>query len=435
MGKDKSINLPLIHAAKDIFYAAVEGVSGSQLENFEAELPISGFCRVVGAGKASMAMAGALEHKYPDCTFEGHVVVPHGYRASFPESLIPPKVIKVLEGGHPVPDAYSQRAAGNALEIAQKSSREEQTLIVLLSGGASALWTLPANGLTMEDLRKVNQLLLESGVDIHQINKVRKHLSAIKAGRLAEAAWPANTITLAISDVVGNDESVIGSGPTVADPTTWEEAMDIIKSIGPRVPASILNHMKLGLDGLHSDTPKPGSEKLQRSQYYLIASNQDALKAAESTARRLGFHVVGVDQDVYGEARYIGARMARKAMRLAPGECFLWGGETTVNVKGNGKGGRNQELVLSAACELKNSSIHTILLSGGTDGIDGPTDAAGGWVTSGTVATAQFVGLDPYVYLQENDSYTFLKALDQILITGPTHTNVMDIGIALRAHE
>ncbi len=434
MSEDKSANLPLLHAAKDIYNAAVRGVSGSRLENFKVKLPISGFCRVVGAGKASMAMAGALEHKYPECAFEGQVVVPQGYRAMFPERLISPKMIQVMEGGHPVPDVGSQQAAGEALKIAQTCG-EEETLIVLLSGGASALWTFPANGLTMEDLRKVNQLLLESGVDIHQINTVRKHISDIKAGRLAEAAWPASTITLAISDVVGDDASVIGSGPTVPDPTTWEEAMKILQRIGPKVPDSVLNHVKLGLAGQRSDTPKQSAEKLQRSEYHLLASNKDALESAKSKALKLGFRVVGVDQGVYGEAKDIGVRMAQKTKKLEPGECFLWGGETTVNVVGDGKGGRNQELALSAACELKNSSIQAILLSGGTDGIDGPTDAAGGWVTPDTFASAQSLGFDPYVFLQQNDAYTFLKALDQLLITGPTHTNVMDIGIGLRAHE
>ncbi|MDE2645477.1 MAG: DUF4147 domain-containing protein [Bacteroidota bacterium] len=430
----KNSNSELIETAKRIFDAAVRSVSAPQFMESAGDLLISGQSRVVGAGKAAMAMAAVLEQQFPECLFEGQVVVPHGYINSFPKGQSPPKTIRVTEGGHPVPDEGSRRAAADALRTARVCGVGD-TLIVLLSGGASALWSLPSSGLTLEDLRSVNQTLLRSGANIHQINAVRKHLSAIKGGQLAKAAWPARTITLAVSDVVGDNESVIGSGPTVADPTTWDDVADVIVAYDLEIPPGVRKHLKLGLKGVQSDTPKPGSEPLERSDFQLLASNEHALKAAESAAEQMGYHIVGTNSGVHGEARDIGAAMARDTLNLGPGECVLWGGETTVTVHGAGKGGRNQELALAAACEFSNKSVDVVLLSGGTDGIDGPTDATGGWAIPGTVARARSMGIDPYTALEENDAYHCLRAVDQLLITGPTHTNVMDIGIGLRAHE
>lgn len=430
----KNSNFELIETAKRIFYAAVKSVSAPQFMESAGDLLISGTGRVVGAGKAAMAMAAALEQQFPECSFEGQVVVPHGYIDSFPKDQSPPRTIRVTEGGHPVPDEGSQQAAADALRTARACGVGD-TLIVLLSGGASALWSLPSSGLTLQDLRTINQFLLHSGANIHRINAVRKHLSAIKGGQLGKAAWPANTITLAVSDVVGDDESVIGSGPTVADPTTWVDVLDIILDFDPQIPPAVLKHVESGLEGIQPDTPKPGSELLERSEFRLLASNDHVLRAAESAAEQMGYHVVSINHRVHGEARDIGVIMARATLNLSPGECILWGGETTVTVKGAGKGGRNQELALAAACEFNNKSIDAVLLSGGTDGIDGPTDAAGGWVTPGTVTKARSMGVDPHAALEENDAYHCLKAVDQLLVTGPTHTNVMDIGIGIRAHE
>ena len=430
----KNSNSKLIETAKRIFDAAVKSVSAPQFMESTGDLLISGQGRVVGAGKAAMAMAAALEQQFPECSFEGQVVVPHGYINSFPKDQSPPRTIRVSEGGHPVPDEASQLAAADALRIAQDCGVGD-TLIVLLSGGASALWSLPSLGLTLHDLRTVNQLLLRSGANIHQINAVRKHLSAIKGGQLGKAAWPAHTITLAVSDVVGDDESVIGSGPTVADPTTWEDVVDVILAFDLQISPGVRKYLKFGLEGVQSDTPKPSSDLVEGSDFRLLASNDHALRAAESAAEQMGYHVVGTNSCVHGEARDIGAVMARETLSLGPGECILWGGETTVTVQGAGKGGRNQELVLAAACEFESKSIDAVLLSGGTDGIDGPTDAAGGWATPGTVAKARSMGVDPDAALKENDAYHCLRAVDQLLITGPTHTNVMDIGIGLRAHE
>ncbi len=395
---------------------------------------VSGTIRVVGAGKAAMTMAAALEQQFPECSFEGQVVVPHGYINSFPKDQSPPKSIRITEAGHPLPDEGSLQAATDALQIAQACGKDD-TLIVLLSGGASALWSLPSPGLTLEDLCTVNRLLLRSGANIHQINAVRKHLSGIKGGQLAMAAWPAHTITLAISDVIGDNESAIGSGPTVADSTTWNDAAYVVTALDLPIPDQVQKYLDLGLEGKLPETPKPGSELLKKSEFRMLASNDHALKAAEDAAKKMGYFVSCIDYSVNGEAQDIGAIMARTVLNLGPGECSLWGGETTVTVQGAGKGGRNQELALSAACEFKNKPIDVVLLSGGTDGIDGPTDAAGGWVTPDTVARAHRIGMDPYAALEDNDAYHCLKAVDQLLITGPTHTNVMDIGIGLRAHE
>ena len=416
--------------AKRIFDAAVDSVSAHGIFEQATDLPIFGSCRVAGAGKAAMTMAAALEQCFPKASFEGEVVVPHGYLDSFPDQLARPKAINVSEGGHPIPNIDSQRAAERALSVA-KDCRRNETLIVLLSGGASALWSAPIKGLSIQDIRAVNQMLLQSGADIHQLNTIRKHLSAIKGGRLAEAAWPGHVVTLAVSDVIGDDSSVIGSGPTVGDPTTWQDATDIIQRLDLQLPTDVRQYLQLGVEGSLPDTPKPNAKLLKQSVFRLLASNTDALKAAEAAAQNMGYEVVSVYHDVCGEARNVGTAMARRVLRLKPGQCIIWGGETTVTVRGNGKGGRNQELALAAACVLEGASLGAVLLSGGTDGIDGPTDAAGGWVTPDTVTMALAAGVDPHVALEANDAYNCLSATNQLLITGPTHTNVMDVGIGL----
>ena len=418
--------------AKRIFDAAVDSVSAHRKLEQVANLPIPSSCRVVGAGKAAMTMAAALEQFFPSATFEGEVVVPHGYIDSFPDQFARPKAIAVSEGGHPIPNINSQRAAERALSVAKDCGRNE-TLIVLLSGGASALWSAPIKGLSLQDIRTVNQMLLQSGADIHQLNTIRKHLSAIKGGRLAEAAWPGRVVTLAVSDVIGDDSSVIGSGPTVGDPTTWQDATDTIERLDLQLPTEVHRYLQLGIEGSLPETPKPNAKPLKQSVFRLLTSNTDALKAAEAAAQNMGYEVVSVYHDVCGEARNVGAAMARRVLRLKPGQCFIWGGETTVTVRGNGKGGRNQELALAAACVLEGASLNAVLLSGGTDGIDGPTDAAGGWVTPSTVPIALARRVDPHVALEANDAYNCLCATNQLLITGPTHTNVMDVGIGLVA--
>ncbi len=422
----------LILDAKKIFHSAIDAVSPFKLVPLIQQLDLPESCKVVGAGKASMAMAATLDCSFPEYCFEGHVVVPRGYVSSFPEGMRSSQNIKVTEGGHPTPDQGSLQSAMNVIKIAN-SLGEQDTLIVLLSGGASALWCLPVDGLTLEDKQRVNQELLESGANIHQVNTVRKHLSQIKGGQLAKVAWPAQTITLAISDVIDNDASVIGSGPTVADPTTWRDVADIINKFDIDLPPAVLEYIRV--KGQRLETPNPGSPMLKRTSFHLLASNSNAIDGARQMAALLGYDVIEIEQNVSGEARDIGAVKAHQTLELRPGQCFIWGGETTVTIQGKGKGGRNQELALAAACELKHAQNDVVLLSGGTDGIDGPTDAAGGWVTPQTSNIAKSKGIDLYEALADNDAYHSLKAINQLIYTGSTHTNVMDIGVGLRAHE
>ena len=422
-----------VQDAQKIYDAGIDAVSPFQRSKYPYDQLDTKSVHVVGAGKASMAMASALEQTFPDHAINGQVVVPHGYIDSFPEGQTLPQHIDVREGGHPHPDEASQQSASEALRVAE-SLGEEDTLVVLLSGGASALWSVPCPGLTLKDQQLVNQQLLECGADIHQINTIRKHLSSIKGGRLAYAAWPAHTITIAISDVIGDDESVIGSGPTVADPTTWQDCLDSLEYFELDVPSSVLRHVKQGVNHQKPETPKPGSKRLSKSCFHLMASNADALRSAHQMANQLGYDVISIEEGIQGEAREIGRIMAERLCRIRPGECFIWGGETTVTLQGNGKGGRNQELALAAACELKGMDIDGVLLSGGTDGIDGPTDAAGAWACPQTVQLAQSKGMDPWEALRNNDAYHCLQSIDHLLFTGPTHTNVMDIGVALRNH-
>ncbi len=425
--------------AENIFRAAVQSsqanqalrnlsatdLAGSTLESHENVF-------VLAAGKAAMAMAGAVEACFSDRIAGGLAVVPYGYRNTLPDGQQAPQTIDVIEAGHPVPDASSVAAAARALEIATGCGTED-LLLVLLSGGASALWSAPAGQLTQAELARVNAALLKSGADIHQINTVRKHLSRIKGGRLASAAWPAYTITLAVSDVTGDDLSVIGSGPTTGDPTTWADAIAVVHERELVIPLSVQQHLERGLRGEVSDTCFPGDDRLARAQSLLVGSNRSAVQAAVEAARAMGYKVVRVDFDVQGEARTIGNERAHEALGLEPGQCTVWGGETTVIVRGKGRGGRNQEVALAAACAMDGSGEDVLLLSAGTDGIDGPTDAAGAWATPCTAARARALGMDPEIALRHNDAYTLFAGVEQLLVTGPTHTNVMDIGLIIRA--
>lgn len=424
----------IVSDAHEIFHSAIDAVSPLELSPLIQEVALPDSSWVVGAGKAAMAMAATLEQSFPSHSFDGHVVVPSGYIQSFPEGQHSPQAITVREGGHPIPDEESLRSATDALKIAE-SLCEQDTLIVLLSGGASALWSLPVGGLTLGDQQKVNRQLLESGAEIHQMNTVRKHLSQIKGGQLAKVAWPAQVITLAISDVIGDDASVIGSGPTVYDPTTWQDVAEIIHHYNIDVSPAIFEHIRLGINGHLPDTPKPNSSPCKHASFRLLVSNCDAIEGARKMAAHLGYDVMEMDSDVDGEARDVGIAKAQRVLSLHAGQCVIWGGETTVTVQGSGKGGRNQEVALAAACELNNTNGNVMVLSGGTDGIDGPTDAAGGWATSETLDKAKSKGMDLYEALTNNDAYHCLKAMDQLIVTGPTHTNVMDIGIGLRGHE
>ena len=434
---------PLIEDVKAIYDAAVRSVQADGLFedidlNVWLDRPLAAYRRVcvVGAGKASMGMAGALEARLGDQIEEGLVVVPHGYRATLPASQRAPAVIEVVEAGHPVPDAAGVEAAARALALAG-SCGEEDLLLVLISGGGSALWPAPAEGVMLDAMQAVSRLLLRSGADIHQINTVRKHLSRLKGGRLAAAAFPATLLALAVSDVVGDDLSVIASGPAVPDGSTYDDAVAVLRTFDllEAVPAPVRDRLLWGSQGLVPETPKQGDPCFARSHTVLLGSNQKALAAAHTAASQRGYTTRLLARDLTGEARVVGRAAAQQAMQVAADGplCLLWGGETTVTVTGTGRGGRNQEVALAAAITLDGCARRVVVLSGGTDGIDGPTDAGGAWATPRTASQARLHGLNPEVYLADNDAYTFFEQTGGLLKPGPTHTNVMDVLIALVA--
>jgi glycerate 2-kinase len=345
--------------------------------------------------------------------------------------------------GHPVPTAASVEAGEHALALARGAAPDDH-LLVLLSGGASALLAAPADGLTLDDKMKATRALLGGGAAIHELNSVRKHLSAIKGGRLAAAARCGVT-TLAISDVISpvdDDPSVIGSGPTVPDASTFGDALAVIDRLGVRgaMPAAVLDVLQAGAAGHRDESPKPGDPRLTRAGYHVIASRRDAMAAAREEARRLGFTVFVVDDAVSGEARDTAPRLlaqadalVRDCVRRGPC-CVIASGETTVRVTGGGRGGRNQEFALALVERLAaprgGGAPWVVAASIGTDGIDGPTDAAGGMVDSTTLRRARDVGIgEPAAFLANNDAYHFLDAVGGLIKTGPTDTNVGDLQI------
>jgi glycerate 2-kinase len=350
---------------------------------------------------------------------------------------MPSKVIW-FESSHPVPDARSVDAGGRALASA-RALAQGHGLLVLLSGGASSLMALPADGITLEDKQAATRRLLGAGAGIHELNAVRKHLSAVKGGQLASAA-AGPVLTLAISDVVGDDLSVIGSGPTVADPSTFADALDVVGRFGgpEAFPRAVVARLRAGARGELDETPKPGDARLERAVTRIIGSRGDAAAGAASAARSLGYRTIVIDEPVVGLARDAGPRFVEEAARRAgPGDapaCVIATGETTVRVTGRGRGGRNQEVVLSAARTLAALPVAAALLSGGTDGVDGPTDAAGAMADGMTLARAERGGLrSPEAYLDDNDAYRFFGALGDLVITGPSDTNVGDVEILLIA--
>ena len=336
--------------------------------------------------------------------------------------------------GHPVPDENSERAGRRAVELAGGLAAGE-TLLVLLSGGASALMAVPADGLTLDDKRRTTDRLLRAGADIYALNTVRKHLSAVKGGWLAARANGA-CITLIISDVVGDDVSVIASGPTVPDASTFADALDVLRGFGGEqaYPSAVVTRLRGGT--VSSETPKPGDSRLARSTTTVIGSRLDAMVGAATEAASRGYRVVRVDEPVVGEARVAAAAHVRRCLTTVSGVarpvCLVSSGETTVRVIGRGKGGRNQEFAL-AAIDLLSGAGPAALASVGTDGVDGPTDAAGAFVDTGTTSRARDRGLDPQGFLDDNNAYAFFDAIGHLIHTGPTGTNVGDLQVILLA--
>ncbi len=431
----------LIDDARAIYLAAVQGVQADVLlekVNWDEllEKPLSSYNRVVvaGMGKAAMAMAWVVEDKFADYVSEGCVVVPKGYSNTLPFPFKQPKKINVLEAGHPIPDETSEDAAQVLLELADGCGKDD-LFLVLISGGGSALTTSFAPGISLEDGQQVVHQLLRCGADIRKLNTVRKHVSLLGGGRLAQKAAPAKIVALVISDVIGNDLSVIASGPTVGDPTTFEDAMGVLHAydIWDKTPESVRQYLRNGKEQSEFETPKPRDPLFARVKTELIGTNKNALDAACREATKRQYTVKVHDAWIEGEARIAGEKLAREL--LSNGEdrpvCHLWGGETTVTVKGRGIGGRNQELALGSAFTLDGATRKLLLLSGGTDGIDGPTDAAGAYATPQTLSKARQRKRDPKAYLDANDAYTFFLEMNTLLKPGPTHTNVMDIMVGL----
>ena len=370
---------------------------------------------VVGAGKAAAAMAASLERHWPG-DLSGLVVTRYGHGE-------PCARIEVVEAAHPVPDAEGERVARRALD--KVSARAPEDLVIcLLSGGGSSLLALPAPGLSLADKQAINTQLLKSGASIGEINCVRKHLSAIKGGRLARACLPARLITYAISDVPGDDPSVIASGPTVADKTTSRQALDILARYAIDVSDTVTNWLR----DPRSETLKPGDNAFDNSEYHLIATPASALQVAADTARQAGVEVLFLGDAVEGEARDVARAQAAMAVnRRNSGRplLLLSGGETTVTVTGTGRGGRNAEYLLAVATELAGTpGIYG--LAADTDGIDGSEDNAGALLLPDTWHRALERGLDPPAMLANNDGYGFFAALDDLVVTGPTRTNVND---------
>ncbi len=448
--------------ALDIFTAAVESVHPRQLieealvlrgtvlrahgvDSRNSAIDLNGIGRVViaGLGKAAAPMAGAVEDLLEDRLEGGIVSVKHGHAG-------PLNKVRLIEAGHPVPDEGSVRAGHEILALLGSLGADDLAL-VLITGGGSALLDAWPDGITLDDARETFRILLECGAPIQDVNTVRKHISLVKGGQLARAASPARVLTLVLSDVIGDPLSSIASGPTVPDPTTFADALAVLEhfEVRERVPDVVLNRLTAGERGEIPDTPKDGDEAFRRVETLIIGNLQRAVAAAAERARVHGFtpHILTTTQE--GEAAAVGRTLARLLIEtglgagpVAPPCCLIAGGETTVTLTGGsdeddgadtteaagipGRGGRNQELALAAAGELAGRR-GVVLLSAGTDGTDGPTDAAGGVVDGWTWGRAEAAGLDPADHLRRHDAYPLLKTAGGLIRTGPTMTNVMDI--------
>lgn len=392
-------------------------------------LPRGGRIALLAVGKAACAMAAALEAIAGERVARGLAVTKDGHALPLARCL-------VRLAAHPVPDARSAAAGREALAFAA-SARPDETLVVLLSGGASALLSSPPPGITPDELARTNAALLGAGVSIDALNAVRKHLSVVSGGRLAAASGAGRIVVLAISDVIGDALDVIGSGPCAPDPSTFADTIDVLRRHGldgDAIPPSVRARLAAGARGEVEETPKPGDPRLARVRSAVLARNEDAIDAVRDAAQRLGIASHTVTRTLAGEAREAGRRLGALGAGLraaARPQLLVAGGETTVTLRGPGRGGRCQELALAAALVLAGGDGVT-LLAGGTDGGDGPTDAAGACVDGASVARGRAVGLDAAAALARNDAHGYFADAGGLVRTGPTHTNVMDLVLVLR---
>ncbi len=404
---------------RDMFDAAVASAQPDICVPPHLPEPPVGKTIVIGAGKASAAMARTVERRWPG-EVSGLVVTQHGYGVDC-------DAIEIVEASHPVPDASGQDAAKRILTLAREAGPDDLVLC-LISGGGSALMPLPADGLSLADKQAVNTALLRSGASIVEMNCVRKHLSAIKGGRLAAAASPARVLTLMISDVPGDDPSTIASGPTVADPTSFADARAIMAKYGIVEPLAVLDHLKAAA----AETPKPGDARFAKAETRMIAAPQMALQASATVAEAAGVTPVVLGDAIEGEAREvakvfagIAKQVARHGHPAAAPAVLLSGGETTVTVRGKGRGGRNAEFLLALAVAL-DGHPDIYALAADTDGIDGSEDNAGALLAPETLSRAEAAGVDAKARLADNDGYGFFDAVNGLVRTGPTLTNVND---------
>ena len=416
--------------ALDIFRAALKAadpvdavVRRLRAQNFDRYRNL----HVLGAGKAGASMAKAAERVLGRRIARGLINVKDGYV----EKL---RRIELNECGHPIPDARGVEGARRIAEIAAQAGADDLVLC-LISGGASALMPLPAPPVTLEEKQATTKLLLACGADIHEINALRKHISNIKGGQLARLAYPAAVLALMLSDVIGDDLDVIGSGPTAPDASTFGRVKEIVDkyALWDRIPAAVRARIEAGLAGAIPETPKPGDAAFARTRNVVVGSNDIAVRAAAARARALGFRTTVLSTFVEGETRDVArmhAAIAKEIVKsgrpVRPPACIVTGGETTVTIKGDGLGGRNQEFVLAAAIDIAGLD-NVVVLSGGTDGSDGPTDAAGAIADGRTLERFDAAR----AYLARNDSYHYFERLGDLIKTGPTNTNVMDVRLII----
>ena len=442
----------LLNHAQIIFKAGLERVNSRNLleqvmnlegqtlkiktDSEELSIDLTKFSKIkiVGFGKAAAQMAAGLSSILGTKISEGIIIVKD------PTSTILPSVFTVLVGDHPIPSEASVKA-GLALYEFSKNCIAGELVLGVISGGASALMELPADGLTLEDLQKTNELLMASGATITEINCVRKHLSKIKGGRLAREIYPAASVNFILSDVVGDDLSTIASGATVGDNTTFSDARNFLEkySLNSQLPINVSEHLKQAMD----ENPKSDDVKLRGTRNILVGTNRQALAAARKKAVELGYNTLILTHELQGEASLVAHKLhtfskeVEKNPKFIKPACILAAGETTVTINGKGKGGRNQEMALAYVCclmdqlEESQGSLEQIFLSASTDGNDGPTDAAGAFASKSILESSKKLGLDPEVFLNDNDSYNFFEKTNGLFKIGPTETNVCDLQILL----
>ena len=386
---------------------------------------------VVGAGKAAAKMASAVEELLRDHISSGIVIVKYGHK-------LPLSLVEIIDAGHPLPDEAGVAGTTRIIDLLRRAT-EGDLVVLLLSGGGSALLPCPVDEITLEDKIRTTQTLLDCGATIHEVNTVRKHISKIKGGRLARLAYPATLVSLILSDVVGDSLDVIASGPTVPDSSSFADCLRVIAryKLEEKIPPRVRAFLESGARGEVEETPKAEDPIFQKVRNVIVGNNRTALDAARLKAEELGYNTLLLSNRMEGEAKVVAAAHAAIAMEIITTgnpvgrpACVLSGGETTVTVRGKGLGGRNQEFALAAAAAIDGAE-GVVILSGGTDGTDGPTDAAGGVIDGTTLQRGRDKGLDAADFLRRNDSHTFLRAVGDLLVTGPTFTNVMDLRLVL----